>query len=215
MDLLRRQVTIADTVVDVGGQLHFGPPKTRAGRRTVPLPRVAAEPLGEHLATYARGPEDLVFTAPEGGPVSLNVWRRRFWAPATKASGIGHLRPHDLRHTAVALWIAAGAHPKEVAVRAGHTSVSFTLDRYGHLFPGSEEVLNDSLDTLASQGRAESAGADSDAPCAIVRDFFAHVARTPEDRDESVSDVQASDQDEFGGRCGTRTHDLSRVKAAL
>ena len=85
--------------------------------------------------------------------MSLNVWRRRFWVPATKAAGLGHLRPHDLRHTAVALWIAAGAHPKEVAVRAGHTSVSFTLDRYGHLFPGSEEVLNDSLDALAQRGR--------------------------------------------------------------
>jgi integrase len=36
---------------------------------------------------------------------------------------------HDLRQTAVALWIAAGAGPKEVATRAGHTSVSFTLDR--------------------------------------------------------------------------------------
>jgi integrase len=39
---------------------------------------------------------------------------------------------HDLRHTAVALWIAAGATPKEVTVRAGHTSVRFTLDRDGH-----------------------------------------------------------------------------------
>jgi integrase len=45
------------------------------------------------------------------------------------------LRIHDLRHTAVALRIAAGASPKEVAVRAGHTSTSFVLDRYGHLFP--------------------------------------------------------------------------------
>ena len=35
---------------------------------------------------------------------------------------------------AVALWIAAGAGPKEVATRAGYTSVSFTLDRYGHLW---------------------------------------------------------------------------------
>jgi integrase len=73
VDVLRRQVTIAETVVDVGGHLHFGPPKTRAGNHTVPLPRVASEPLGEHLATDARTPEDLVFTAPEGGPVSLNV----------------------------------------------------------------------------------------------------------------------------------------------
>ena len=48
------------------------------------------------------------------------------------------LRIHDLRHTAVALWIAAGAYPKEVAARAGHSSVSFTLDRYGHLYPESD-----------------------------------------------------------------------------
>ena len=50
-------------------------------------------------------------------------------------ANLAGLRIHDLRHTAVALWIAAGASPKEVAARAGHTSVSFVLDRYGHYFP--------------------------------------------------------------------------------
>jgi hypothetical protein len=44
------------------------------------------------------------------------------WLPAVSAAGLAPLRPHDLRHTAVALWIAAGASPKEVSVRAGHTS---------------------------------------------------------------------------------------------
>jgi integrase len=70
-----------------------------------------------------------------GGPLQVRSFRARFWVPATRAAGVNGLRIHDLRHTAVALWIAAGATPKEVAVRAGHTSVSFTLDRYGHL-PG-------------------------------------------------------------------------------
>jgi hypothetical protein len=42
------------------------------------------------------------------------------------------LRIHDLRHTVVALWTPAGANPKEVAARAGRSSVSFTLDRHGH-----------------------------------------------------------------------------------
>jgi integrase len=55
---------------------------------------------------------------------------------------------HDLRHTAVALWIAAGANPKEVAARAGHASVSFTLDRYGHLYPEADSALRDRLDAL-------------------------------------------------------------------
>jgi len=50
--------------------------------------------------------------------------------------------------------MAAGANPKEVAARAGHTSVSFTLDRYGHLLPGSEQRLNDALDALAEGTRA-------------------------------------------------------------
>ncbi len=56
----------------------------------------------------------------------------------------------DLRHTAVALWIAAGASPKEIAVGAGHTSVATVLDRYGHLLPGHEDTVNDALDEMAA-----------------------------------------------------------------
>jgi len=172
------------TTVDVGGHLHFGPPKARARRRIVPLPRVAAEPLADHLITYARAPDDLVFTAPAGGPVQLNLWRQRFWVPAVKRAGLVHLRPHDLRHTAVALWIAAGANPKEVATRAGHSSVSFALDRYGRLFPGSEQKLNDALDALAEEARATTTMTPADDPNTNTEknpNSIAHVARTPGD----------------------------------
>jgi hypothetical protein len=41
----------------------------------------------------------------------------------------------------VALWIAQGASPKQIATWAGHTSVSVVLDRYGHLFPGHEDAV--------------------------------------------------------------------------
>lgn len=68
------------------------------------------------------------------------------WRPATRAAGLEGLRIHDLRHTAVSLWIAAGTGPKDVAARAGHTSVSFTLDRYGHLSPEADRALRDQLD---------------------------------------------------------------------
>jgi hypothetical protein len=57
------------------------------------------------------------------------------------------LRIHDLRHTAVARWIAA-VPPRKVAVRAGHTSTTFVLDRYGRLFPESAAALRDRLDEL-------------------------------------------------------------------
>jgi hypothetical protein len=82
---------------------------------------------------------------------------RLVWLPAVRAAGLEPLRPHDLRHTAVALWIAAGANPKEVAVRAGHTSVSFTLDRYGHLFEGHDAELRDRLDAMHAVGLQDAA----------------------------------------------------------
>ncbi len=52
------------------------------------------------------------------------------------------------RHTAVALWIAAGASPKAIAVRAGHRSVVTVLDVYGHLLPGTDDALAERLDEL-------------------------------------------------------------------
>jgi integrase len=147
VDLLRGTVQVAEIVVEVGGVLHIGPPKTRASRRTVGLPRFVVEELAAHLAGLG-DPEAFVFTAPGGGPLRLHGFRARVWRPATRAADLDGLRIHDLRHTAVALWIAAGANPKEVSTRAGHASVSFTLDRYGHLYPEADMALRDRLDAF-------------------------------------------------------------------
>jgi integrase len=143
---------VAEIVVEVRGVLHIGPPKTRASRRTVGLPRFVVEELAAHLAEPGR-PEAFVFTAPQGGPLRVTAFRARVWRPATRAADLDGLRIHDLRHTAVALWIAAGANPKEVAARAGHASVSFTLDRYGHLYPEADTALRDRLDVLYGAAR--------------------------------------------------------------
>jgi integrase len=112
------------------------------------------EELAAHLATPAP-PDAFVFTAPKGGPLRVIAFRARIWRPATRTAGLDGLRIHDLRHTAVALWIAAGANPKEVAARAGHSSVSFTLDRYGHLYPESDAALRDRLDAIYTAGQRD------------------------------------------------------------
>jgi integrase len=109
----------------------------------------------------ARGPDQLVFAAPEGGPIRGSLFRRRFWLPAVDAAGVAPLRLHDLRHTAVAFWIAAGASPKEIAVRAGHSSVAVVLDRYGHLLPGIEERVTAALDEFARQTNHDTGGGAS------------------------------------------------------
>jgi integrase len=152
VDLLAGAVTVAEILTEVNGKLIAGPPKTRAGRRTVGLPPFVVRELEAHLAAAER-PGSHVFTAPGGGPLRVRGFRARFWVPAAKAAGLQGLRIHDLRHTAVALWIAAGATPKEVAVRAGHTSVSFTLDRYGHLYPEADTTLRDRLEALHAAAR--------------------------------------------------------------
>jgi hypothetical protein len=46
--------------------------------------------------------------------------------------------------------------------------VSFALDRYGHLFPGSEQKLNDALDALADESPAAAVLASEDAQHAIT-----------------------------------------------
>jgi len=166
VDPLRGRVEVSEIAVEVRGRIHVGAPKTRAGRRTVALPRTIVRELEEHLARWA-APE-LVFPAPEGGPLRTPSWRRRFWQPAVRAAGLEPLRPHDLRHTAVALWIAAGANVKEVATRAGHTSVAFTLDRYGHLYDDADEALRDRLDAMLALSTPE-ASVVSIAPAASAR----------------------------------------------
>jgi hypothetical protein len=93
-------------------------------------------------------PTDFVFRAPGGATLRVSNFRRNVWLPAVRAANLDGLRIHDLRHTAVAQWIAAGASPKEVAQRAGHTSVSFVLDRYGHLFPEADTALRARPDDL-------------------------------------------------------------------
>jgi hypothetical protein len=107
----------------------FRAAQARAGYRRVRLPRVVVEALAEQLACPGSA-DDLVFVGPQGGTLRLAGFRHRIWRPATRAAGLDGLRIHDLRGGAV---IAAGANPKKVAARAEHTSVSFTLDRYGHL----------------------------------------------------------------------------------
>jgi integrase len=148
VDLVRGTVDVAEICVEVSGHHHFGPPKTRAGRRVVPLPGFVVAELAEHLERVDVAPKGLVFPAPKGGPVRLSLFRRRTWQPAVEAAGLSPLRIHDLRHTAISLWIEVGASPKGIAVRAGHTSTSVVLDRYGHLLPDSSERVTAALDAL-------------------------------------------------------------------
>lgn len=154
VDVLRSRVCIYETATDIGGKISFGEPKTQKSRRTIPLARSIMAELEQHLAENVEpGPDALVFTSPSGGPVSRSTFWPQVWKPAVTAAGLDGLRIHDLRHTYVSLMVAAGANPKEVSTWAGHSTVSFTLDRYGHLYDEHGDDVADRLDQLLAQGR--------------------------------------------------------------
>jgi integrase len=163
VDLLRGVLHVRRSLRDVNGRLEIGTLKTEHSRRTVSLPGFLKDMLREHLsspATNGTGPEAYVFTMKGGSPLRHGSVYGRYFKRAvagwTDAKGREHpgalpdrlhrLRWHDLRHTAVALAIQTGAHPKLIASRLGHSSITITLDRYGHLFPSMEEALAEALD---------------------------------------------------------------------
>lgn len=141
---LRGSVDVFENAVNISGRHHIGPTKTKAGRRRIPVPGFVIEAM----RLDGRHPGDLVFPAPMGGYVQRSSWRRRFWLPALEAAELPGLRFHDLRHTAVALWIEAQASVLEIARRAGHTSPSVVLQRYGHLMPWAEDRVTQALEGL-------------------------------------------------------------------
>jgi integrase len=111
VDLARRRLHIAESASEVGGRLVWTTTKNHQSR-SVPVPPGLIPDLAR--ACEDKQPGDLVFTAPGGGPLRLGNWRTRVFDPACAAAGIVGLTPHDLRHTAASLAIAAGANVKAV-----------------------------------------------------------------------------------------------------
>jgi integrase len=77
LDLLRRTLTITDSLSEVRGHVRLAPPKTAAARRQVALPKFLAEELAVHLAGWPPDDDGFVFTAPQGGPLLRRNFRRR------------------------------------------------------------------------------------------------------------------------------------------
>ncbi len=149
VDLDAGRITIAESVTEVQGHgLVFSEPKTYE-RRSVTLPNFLVNELVKHLTERPEDPAAFVFASPDGAVLNHKNFYRRMFKPAVSAAGLpGHTRFHDLRHTCAALCIALGAHPKAIQERLGHSSITVTLDRYGHLLPKLDETLTGRLDDL-------------------------------------------------------------------
>lgn len=151
-----RQLVDADRLDPV-----FGPPKSAAGRRRVPVGQAAAAILDDHLARW--GSDDLVFRTRLGSPVSRNT-ASDVWRAATQGMGLRSRSGwHELRHFHASMLIAGGMSPTAVAARLGHADASETLGTYAHLWPTDDaravgiveaELIGSSLLARSPDGHA-------------------------------------------------------------
>ena len=148
-------------------------------------PDLAAE-IRQHIATKA--PAAPVFTMPHEADVAEmlradladarqgwlkavrhdpkeRAWRQEsdFLLPVNHEGEM--LDFHALRHTCGA-WVAmTGAHPKAVQAVMRHSTITLTMDTYGHLFPGQEaetvarlpDMLTDGPEALRATGTEDAA----------------------------------------------------------
>ena len=172
VDLAAGRLHIRQTLIKRRSGLEIKPsPKSKAGRRSVPISNTQLEMLMQHrekqradkvLLGNAWGSElwkdsDLVFTSEVGTPINPDNLKRVYRRIMNKAN-VPQLRFHDLRHLCASLLMRTGLNDKEVAERMGHSRASFTKDKYTHLF---EEQRNaKAIDVFALLGHSPPQGGD-------------------------------------------------------
>jgi integrase len=141
-----------------GGGFIFSPPKTKASQRTIELGSDTLESIKQQqekqfelimLVGDQWQDNDLVFTTNRGTPLQSTKLRKRFYKLLEKAR-LEQIRFHDLRHTAASFMLNSGVPVLMVSKRLGHSSVSTTLDTYGHLIPEMQKGIGNLLDDLIS-----------------------------------------------------------------
>lgn len=145
VSVTRKEVTPEQARCPICEAEHVGvllkPPKSRAGRRWVPLAAPALAALTRHRAAqqierdlfgidYAD--HDLVFCRPDGTPLRADRVTVEF-EKHVRACGLPVVRLHDTRHGACSLMLAGGVPIEVVQMILGHASPEVTRRVYKHL----------------------------------------------------------------------------------
>jgi integrase len=142
IDLDARRVSVHRTIVAIAYETAESTVKTRHSRRVVDL---ASDTIGVLLAWRLQrfdeggsiGPDDLVFTRPDGTILHPHTLSQAFERLVIR-SGQPVIRFHDLRHTHATLLLKSGVPLKVVSERLGHATPAFTMAVYQHVLPGMQ-----------------------------------------------------------------------------
>ena len=93
-----------------------------------------------------------MFSNHRGQPFASG-WIAERASAAWRKAGLEPIGLHECRHTYAAFMIAAGVNAKALATYMGHSSITITLDRYGHLMPGNEQQAAHMLSSYLEHNR--------------------------------------------------------------
>jgi integrase len=133
------------------GERVFVEPKSRSGRRRIPVAGALRDVLLDLRASLTADPEPEALVFGDGPEPfrydALMARSRKAWERAQlEPSGL-----HEARHTCASVFIAAGVGIKALSEFMGHASITITLDRYGHLLPGSIAEAASLLDAFLAR----------------------------------------------------------------
>jgi len=146
VDLTAHRLTVNQAATVIGGAEVVAAPKTRRSRRAIDLDPDTVSMLQRYrvcqreqflMLGVSATASDRVFTNEIGEPLRPNSVGQAF-RRLVDAANVPLIRLHDLRHTHATHLLVAGVNVKVVSERLGHSSVSFTLDTYGHVMPGQQ-----------------------------------------------------------------------------
>jgi integrase len=132
------------------GVWYVGPTKTRKSRRTITLPNETVTALEPLVDGRPRGA--FLFTNRRDEPIRHQTFYREHWLKKCIAN-IDDPKPriHDIRHSHVALLIAAGTSLPVIQARLGHEKVTTTIDTYGHLLPDLQVAAARAADAVLAR----------------------------------------------------------------
>jgi integrase len=114
---------------------EYGPTKTAAGVRRIPLPTELVTFFRElKLRSKASADSDPVFASKERTPLGHRNVTRRGFEPAVARAGIENVTFHDMRHAFASRMIARGIEPVTLAKLMGHEDIRETLNTYTDLW---------------------------------------------------------------------------------
>lgn len=135
-----RHLRVVENRVTFGSTVSTGTPKSKASRRTLPLPddvvavlKAARKAQAQEQLQFGPGYGDADYVARDatGMPYYPGVLTDR-WRDLLKDMKIDHVRLHDARHTCGTLMHLQGVPIAVIAAWLGHHSPAFTMAVYAH-----------------------------------------------------------------------------------